>query len=66
MDSDFGSARAHLEQAFEYLSGDDRVSLAARELIGGLIDALISAELAQPTARVIPFPDRQHRRQLIG
>lgn len=59
MDSDLGTARRHLEAAFECLSGDDQFSGAAREAVSILIDSILAIEHRPGTAKVLPF-SRDH------
>lgn len=43
-DSDFATAQHHLNMAYGNLLGSDRVSVAAREAIALLVDAMAKAQ----------------------
>lgn len=56
MASDFSTARALLEEAYEHLHGNDRTSQEARRALDLLMEALATAEFSRKPAVVIPFP----------
>lgn len=65
MKSDFAAARVHLDRAYHYLQGGDRVSQEARIVLIELLEAITSAECRQPGAapEVVRFPIPRRARQ---
>jgi hypothetical protein len=65
MISDFAVARLRLEQAYHHLSGDDEVSVRAREALDLLIEATACEQFKRPTlsAKVLNFPESNLKRK---
>lgn len=53
MKSDFAAARLHLDRAYHYLRGNDEASRKMCEKLDVLLESVIAAEFAKPTARVV-------------
>lgn len=59
MKSDFSAARLHLDRAYHYLRGNDEASRKMCEKLDLLLESVIAAEFARPTAHVVQLPPRQ-------
>ena len=68
MESDFVSARQHLEQAQLLLTGPDEKSAKVREALDLLIETLVRAEppTKGPSAEILPFPTTRSRKAAKG
>ncbi|MEQ1954490.1 hypothetical protein [Mesorhizobium sp. CN2-181] len=61
MKSDFSAARLHLDRAYHYLRGNDEASRRMCEKLDVLLEAVIAAEFAKPTAQVVHLLPQQGR-----
>lgn len=62
MTSDFAAANLHLEQAYQYLLGNDGTSREARVALDLLIEAVVAAQYKRPMGVVVEFPKSTKRR----
>ena len=62
MRSDFAMARRHLEQAYNYLAGDDHLTRKLLAALNLLIEATLTAEhTANKASKVVTFPGTRPR-----
>ena len=59
MRSDFSAARLHLDQAYHYLRGNDEASRGMCEKLDMLLESVIAAEFAKPTAHVVQLSSQR-------
>ncbi|MFI0844204.1 hypothetical protein [Mesorhizobium sp. IMUNJ 23232] len=59
MRSDFSAARLHLDRAYHYLRGNDEASRKMCEKLDVLLESVIAAEFAKPTAQVVQLSPQQ-------
>jgi hypothetical protein len=59
MKSDFAAARLHLDRAYHYLRGNDEASRKMCEKLDLLLESVIAAEFAKPTAHVVQLSSQR-------